>query len=264
MRLLLDISFNKYAFGVPLSQDFIFKEDSVKQLVDKYLIDNFDMSFEKASYSDLPDDFEDYCWIPWSEYNKDSLYKIQCRRDLYTPFTLTSRDIEFYDGEDELLSYRKTYFNYFPIKYILKMCKKHLGGFVDKKCLILGCGTGESVLMLESYGINTLGLESSRYAFDNCAKLAKPSIKFCDFLAELFIIESKKYDFVFTNLLNWIDRKDIPTILSEINRVSTMFMTQYISDGNSYKTKSKSWWQKQITKSGMIAFPASARVAMCS
>lgn len=260
----MEISFNKYAFGVPLSQEFAYSENKTKELVEKYLVENFDDSFTQATYADLPDDFEEYCWIPWSEYNSDSFYKIQSRRDLYTPFMNTSRDIEFYDGEDELLSYRKTYFKSFPIKYILKNCKKHLGGFVDKKCLILGCGTGESVLMLESYGIKTLGIESAKYAFENCNSLARPSVKFCDVLAELFTIEDKKYDFVFTTLLNWIDRKDVPAVLQEINRISTMFIAQYLSDGNSYKIKSKSWWQKQITKAGMTAFPASARVAMCN
>lgn len=94
--------------------------------------------------------------------------------------------------------------------------------------------------------------------------MAVSRVKFCDFLSEIYSIESKKYDFVFTNILNWIDRRDISTILTEVNRISTMFITQYLSDGNSYKSKSKQWWQKQFTKAGMSVFPASARVAMCN
>lgn len=260
----MDISFNKYAFGVPLTQEYAYTESKVRKRVEEYLVSKFDDSFKSANYLDLPEDFEDYCWIPWSEYTNDSYYKIQCRRDLYTPFTLTSRDIEFYYGEEELVSYRKSYFKFFPIKYILKTCKKHLGGFVDKKCLVLGCGTGECLLMLEAYGIKATGLESAKYAFEHCNELAKPSVKFCDCLSEIFSIEDKSYDFVFTNLLNWIDRKDVLPVLTEINRISTMFITQYITDGNSYATKSKAWWQKQITKAGMRAFPSSSRVALCN
>lgn len=258
-----ELSFNRYAFGVPLSQEYIYSEQKVKKEVDAYLVDNFNDSFKQSSYLDLPEDYENYCWVPWSEYDKDAFYKIQFRRDLYTPFSLTSRDIEFYDGEDELLPYRKVYFQSFPIKYILKMCKKHFGGFVDKKCLVLGCGTGECLLMLEAYGIHATGFESAKYAYENCNPLARPSVRFGDFLSDICLVEDKKYDFVFTNLLNWIDRKDIVTVLSEVNRISTMFIAQYLYDGNSYKTKSKQWWQKQLTKAGMSIFPASARVALC-
>lgn len=261
----MELCFNKYAFGVPLSQEYVFVKSKVKSAVEDFLVKNFDVgSFQNSTYLELPDDYQDYCWIPWAEYSDESFDKIQFRRDLYTPFSLTSRDIEFYDGYEDLLSYRKSYFITFPIKYILKMCKKHFGNFMDKKCLVLGCGTGECLLMLEAYGIHADGLESAKYACENVNPMAVSRVKFCDFLSEIYSIESKKYDFVFTNILNWIDRRDISTILTEVNRISTMFITQYLSDGNSYKSKSKQWWQKQFTKAGMSVFPASARVAMCN
>ena len=43
-----------------------------------------------------------------------------------------------------------------------------------------------------------------------------------------------------------------------------MIITQHLYDGNTYKLKSKTWWQKQFQKAGMTPFPASARIAMCN
>lgn len=259
----MDLVCNRYGFGVPLTPNFIFNKDNIKNRIDKYLSENFNDSFKNPTIADLPENYLDYCWIPWLEYNEQSLDKVQFRRDLYTPYTLTSRDIEEYDGIDFLLPYRKSYFLSFPIKYILKMLKKHLGSFIDKKCLVLGCGTGECLLMLEAYGIHAVGIESSRYGILNVNPMAQQRVKFGDFLAEVYSIQDKQYDFVFTNLLSWVDKRDINPLLIEINRISWMFITQHLSDGNSYKTRSKKWWQKQFTKAGMQAFPASCRVALC-
>lgn len=259
----MELSFNRYGFGVPLSSEYIFNKVKVKESVDSYLAENFDDTFKNPSIEELPENYLDYVWIPWLEYDEHSLNKVQFRRDLYTPYTLTSKDIEEYDGDEELLPYRQSYFKSFPIKYILKMVKKHIGNFVDKKCLVLGCGTGECLLMLEAYGIHAVGIESSRYGILNVNPLAKQNVKFGDFLADVYSIPDKQYDFVFTNLLSWVDKRDINPLLVEINRISWMFITQHFYDGNSYKTRSKNWWQKQFTKAGMQAFPASCRIALC-
>ena len=259
----MNIVCNRYGFGVPLSSEFDFSKRKAKEQIESFLSENFNDSFKNPSIIELPENYLEYCWIPWLDYNEHSLDKVQFRRDLYTPYTLTSKDIEEYDGYEELLPYRKSYFLSFPIKYILKMLKKHLGGFVDKKCLVLGCGTGECLLMLEAYGIHAVGVESSRYGILNVNSLAQSRVIFGDPLAELYSAKDKQYDFVFTNLFSWVDKRDINPILIEINRISWMLISQHMYDGNSYKSRSKAWWIKQFQKAGMKSFPSSCRIAMC-
>lgn len=260
----MNLLFNKYGFGVPISNEYEYSSAKIKETVDKYLMENFDESFKTASIQELPENYLEYCWTPWLEYNEKSFDRIQFRRDLYTPYTLTSRDIEEYDGDEELLPYNQVYFRSFPIKYIMKMCKKHLNGFFNKKCLVLGCGTGECLLMLESYGIHSIGIESAKYAIENVNPLASRVVKFGDPIADIYNIPDKSFDLVFTNLLNWVDRRDIVPVLTEINRISRICILQHSYDGNSYKLKSKKWWQKQFNKAGMSYSPASIRITVCN
>ena len=39
----MELSFNKYAFGVPLSQEYVFAKSKVKSSVEDFLVKNFDV-----------------------------------------------------------------------------------------------------------------------------------------------------------------------------------------------------------------------------
>ncbi len=258
----MTLLFNKYGVGVPLSDSFIFSKLKIKEQANKWLIDNFNDSFKLVTIDDLPDNYYDYYWIKWNDLDS-GIDRAEYRRELHTPMRYSIKDVLEYDGYEELLPYGKSYFITFPIEYIKRMCTKYLGGFVDKKILVLGCGTGECLLMLEAYGMHATGMELNKYAFKYANPLSISRMIFGDFLVDTNQIQDKSYDVVFSNMLSWVTKNDILPLLIEINRIGYLFIQDHLLDGNSYKIRRKSWWQKQFNSSGMSYLPNTTRVALC-
>jgi hypothetical protein len=255
------ISFNRFGFGIPIEGD-ILDIQKTKEEVIAWIADNLDPSFEDASPLDLPKDYLNYYWGKWNCIN-ESIEIAKYRREMYTPPDVIRRDIYEYDGEEELLEYKNSYFLTFPINQIIEKTKSILGNLVNKKCLILGCGTGESILHLEAYGIDTYGIENDVYAFKNVNKLAASKVIFGDVLCDTQRYPSDCFDIVYTSRMSWICKKDVPTVLEDITRICKgVFFQNPIMDGNSYKKRSKKWWIEQFKQCNM-GTNNSRRYAIC-
>lgn len=256
--------FNKYGVGIPISDDYLLVKSSLKLEINKWLVDNFSDDFKFSSLQDLPKNYYDYYWIKWGEDIDESLYRAECRKDLHTNPDCIVKDLEeYYSEKDKLESYAKSYLDVFPYKYIINTTKECLGDFYNKKILVLGCGTGECISLLQGFGFDAYGIELNVKAFNQC-NLAFPKMMFGDFLVDTLKIPNKFYDVVFTNMLSFVSRKDVLSLLIEINRIGKLFIQHYWIDGTSYHSKSKDWWHKKFNESGMSYYPSTIKKALCN
>ena len=106
-----------------------------------------------------------------------------------------------------------------PHRFIEKpMMRELLPNLVNKKVLMLGCGTGEENLMLREYGAaDIIGIDLS----EESIKLAKESYPDCEFVVgdmHKLPFEDKSFDFVYSSLaIHYSD--DPESVYKEIHRV---------------------------------------------
>ena len=237
--------FNRFGFGIPLQGDVLNKNETKNKAIN-WLIKHFDDSFKQASPLDL-EDSQNYYWGSWNNIDL-SIELASNRLEFGTPCTCSVDSNCYYDE----LSYCESYRTFLDIERIERKCKKYLGDR-KKKCLVLGCGTGESILLFESFGIETLGMECDINSFKNANKLAIPNMIFGDILVDTQKFENNSFDIVYTDRLSLIHKNDILSFLTDVKRICRgLFFQSYITFDNSYKKLKQSWFDKQYAKAGMI------------
>lgn len=238
--------FNRFGFGIPIQSDILNKNET-KRKATEWLVKHFDDSFKQASPLDI-EDCQNYYWCSWNNIDL-SIELASNRLELYTPCSCFVDTNAYYRN----ISYSDCYRDIININRIEQKCKKYLDESSRKRCLILGCGTGESILAFESLGIETLGIECDINAFRNANKLALPNMIFGDLLVDTQKFDNNSFDIVFTDRLSLIHKKDIEFFLTDIKRIcrGLFFQTNIIFEG-SYKKRKQSFIDKQYENSKMI------------
>ena len=238
------IEFTKYGFGVSFDGDVIDKKE-IKTKVTKWLIANFNDSFKSASLCDIPNT-KDFYWVSWKENLDESLDRICARSEMCT--TSCYVDSSRYLNN---ASYSSSFHSFFNPHFIYNKCKKYIG-IENKKAIILGCGTGEGILSLESYGIETIGMDNCLNSFSNANKLAYSNMVFGDFLVDTKKYNSKYFDLVYTDRSSLIHKYDIQAFLMEVRRICKgLFIQDFVSFDNSFKKRKDSWWKDMYEEVGM-------------
>lgn len=238
--------FNRFGFGIPLQNDILNKKE-IKEKATRWLVKNFNDSFKEASPLDIKD-CQNYYWCSWNNIDL-SIELASIRLELSTPIECSVNSNCYYHS----IPYSEAYRDILNIERIEQKCKKYLDEGNKKKCLILGCGTGESILALESIGIETVGMECEIESFKNANKLAIPNMIFGDILVDTQKFDNDSFDIVYTDRLSLIHKNDIEYFLSEIKRICRgLFFQSYITFDDSYKKLKQSWFDKQYEKVKMI------------
>lgn len=237
--------FNRFGFGIKIQNDVLNKKEA-KAKATNWLVKHFDDSFREASPLDI-DDCQNYYWGSWNNIDL-SIELASTRLELSTPCECFVNSNAYFKN----CTYRDCYRDFLDVARIEQKCKKYLDGH-RKKCLILGCGTGESILALESVGIETIGIECDVGAFKNANKLALPNMIFGDILVDTQKFDSNSFDVVYTDRLSLIHKNDIESFLLDIKRICRgLFFQSYVSFDDSYKKLKQSWFDKQYEKVKMI------------
>ena len=231
--------YNRFGFGIPIQNDILNKKE-IKEKATKWLVKNFDESFKQASPLDITD-CQNYYWCSWN--NLDLSVELACSRiELCTPTTCFVDSSSYYKD----LPYAECYRDILNLDRIERKCTKYLDEG-KKKCLILGCGTGESILAFESIGIETVGMECDVNSFRNANKLALPNMIFGDILVDTQKFDNNSFDIVYTDRLSLIHKNDIEYFLSDVKRICRgLFFHPYILFEGSYKKRKQSWLDKQF------------------
>jgi len=96
-----------------------------------------------------------------------------------------------------------------------------------KNCLDIGCGTGNLVSILRSYGIDAYGVEISEHALEMADKSVRPFLKHGD-IANL-PYEKSTFDLVLTfDVLEHLERSKIKKAINESIRVSRKYVMHKI------------------------------------
>ena len=238
--------YNRFGFGIRIQSDILNKSEAKKKATD-WLVKNFDESFKQASPLDITD-CQNYYWGSWNNIDL-SIELASNRLELNTPSSCFVDTNAYYRD----MPYVEVYRDLLDINRIEQKCKKYLNDETKKKCLILGCGTGESILAFESIGIETIGIECDVNAFKNANKLALPNMMFGDILVDTQKFENKTFDIVYTDRISLIHKGDVECFLSDIKRIcrGLFFQTNIIFEG-SYKKRKQSWFDKQYINAKML------------
>ncbi|MDA1316789.1 MAG: UMP kinase [bacterium] len=96
-----------------------------------------------------------------------------------------------------------------------------------KNCLDIGCGTGDLVSILRTYGIDAYGVEISEHALDLADKSVRPFLKYGDIVKLPY--ENEEFDLVLTfDVLEHLERSKIKKAIDESIRVSRKFVMHKI------------------------------------
>ncbi|KKL95155.1 hypothetical protein LCGC14_1857470 [marine sediment metagenome] len=115
-----------------------------------------------------------------------------------------------------------------------------------KKVLEIGCAKGFIVEDLRSFGVDCYGLDVSPYAVGEASNSVKPFLTVADAKTYLSNYKNNEFDVVFSlRFLECIDVADLPTLISEINRISKFQFHEIDETSNKYYLeKPLNWWKK--------------------
>ncbi len=144
------------------------------------------------------------------------------------------------------LTYIANYYRAFLIRVFLN----------PKSCLDVGCGTGQLVSMLRSFGIDAYGVEISEHAIELADKTIRPFLKKGDITKLPY--ENDEFDLVVSyDVLEHVERSKIKQAINETIRVSHKFILHKIytrenlwmkyvhsADKSHISIFSKKFWQK--------------------
>lgn len=117
----------------------------------------------------------------------------------------------------KFLTWIANYYRAFLIRMFLK----------PKNCLDVGCGTGQLVKTLRTFGIDAYGVEISEHALALADKSVRPFLKEGDIVKLPF--EKDKFDLVLTfDVLEHVERGKIKKAIDETIRVSTKYVMHKI------------------------------------
>lgn len=96
-----------------------------------------------------------------------------------------------------------------------------------KNCLDVGCGTGKLVYYLRKLGVETYGIEISKYALENAEKEVKPYLKFGDITKIPY--PDNQFDLVLTyDVIEHLERSKLKKAIEETVRVSRKWILHKI------------------------------------
>jgi len=160
--------------------------------------------------------------------------------------------------EDGVKSKVSGYENYrWRPEYVLPLAnwisQSHL--YFNEKVLDYGCAKGFLVKALKLLNIDAYGYDISSYAINNC----EPEVK--DFVTDVYEFQSNTFDIVVAkDVLEHIEKKEIPLTLQELNRISKNKLIAIIPLGDNGKFRipeyekdvthvtkeDEVWWIKQF------------------
>lgn len=142
-------------------------------------------------------------------------------------------DISYFDGRKATLTHNAGYSSYerwyrmngsislgeFWKDYTARLTSTH--NLQDKKVLEIGCAKGFVVQDLRDMGVDAWGLDVSEYAIGEADPSVQPYLIQGDARTALSQFKNKEFDVVFSlRVLTCFDDVDLPTLVSELNRIA--------------------------------------------
>jgi 2-polyprenyl-3-methyl-5-hydroxy-6-metoxy-1,4-benzoquinol methylase len=131
--------------------------------------------------------------------------------------------------------------------------------FRPNKALDIGCGVGLRLFAMNELGIETYGIEISKWAVENT-----PFKKYQDklFIAKVEDMNFKaEFDFIYAyDILEHLEEKDLSLALANIEKAGTKFFLfsipfkgdpNYELDHSHKICHERAWWEEQINKAGI-------------
>jgi SAM-dependent methyltransferase len=117
----------------------------------------------------------------------------------------------------------------------------------NKQVLEIGCAKGFFVKDLRDLGVDAYGLEVSQYAIDNCEPGMDAYLTVGDARTYLSNYVRNQWDFVVSlRFLECIDPSDMPSLVSEMNRISKKQVHIIDTSANAlyYEVHDLTWWDQ--------------------
>ena len=123
-----------------------------------------------------------------------------------------------------------------------------------KKVLEIGCAKGFVVEDLREMGVDCYGLDVSSYAIGKAAEVVKPFLTIGDARTYLSNYSDNEFDLVFSQrVLECFNPKDLPNLISEMNRISKSQYHLINETSNSYYNEQPlEEWSKLGFEEGII------------
>jgi 2-polyprenyl-3-methyl-5-hydroxy-6-metoxy-1,4-benzoquinol methylase len=142
-------------------------------------------------------------------------------------------------------------------EYWKDLASQYKGKFnlAGKKVLEIGCAKGFVVEDLRGMGVDARGIDVSSYAISQASDAVKPFLVVGDVRTALSQFGNKQFDVVFSlRVLECIPEADLPSLVSELNRVSK-FQFHVVDEQpnpNYYLVKPLSFWRSLNWNKGTV------------
>lgn len=197
----------RFGFGIGVDGDFVDVSAVVSRINELGVPDD-----GLESYADLSDTpWRGLYWGSWDSV-EESVRAAAYRAELATPLEPIDVDL-YYSGK----SYRETY------GYTLQLPKFYdivrAGGGSRPRVLVLGCGTGESLLDLEVHGFDAYGMEYGPEPFRKAGSLALSRMEPGDFMVDLARYGKDSFDYVITDRISLVHDFDLDPLAQDIRYI---------------------------------------------
>lgn len=199
---------NDFCFGVRLDGKYTSAE--IYNLVVKHKPQTIASNHPAVSDWSL---YNKYVWVPWTRLAHTCGEHVIRRCQMSTVPSGSDDVIENYIGTG--LHYDNAWTQYITTSDRLSAITKFTS-IKNTRILDLGCGGGNALAMLGSYGADVYGIESHPEMYNSRNMLLESRVFFGDALECLYMFKQKSFDVVIVSMLGNVWWKDVSTFLTYV------------------------------------------------
>lgn len=197
----------RFGFGIGIQGDFLnasaLKSELTKGLGSAYAESGL------SSYSDLAGTpWEGLYWGTWDDID-GSVARAVARSEMVSRTEAISPDSYLYGKP-----YSQCYASALDLGTFYKAMAHR--GVRGGRVLVLGCGTGESLLDLELHGFEAYGIENNPESLAKANRYAASGIEWGDYLVDSQRYDKDSFDIVITDRISAVSRMDLHCFFNDI------------------------------------------------